>query len=100
MPITHAEAHRLLHFASDEILKDDQKQILDSHLKSCLQCREYAQSMQKMESALHPFLQRQWNQQPTPLSIDLLLSRGNPKIVNTTVLATRIAAVGVMFIVF
>jgi LysM domain len=100
MPITHAEAQRLLNLASDKTLKDYQKQILDSHLESCTQCQEYTTSIEKMESVLQPLLQRQWNQQLTPLSVDQLLSRGNPKIVNITLLATRIAALSVMFIVF
>ncbi len=100
MPITHAEAHRLLHFASDEPLKAFQKQILVSHLESCTQCQEYAKSIQKMESILHPLLQRQWNQHPVPFSVEQLLSRGNPKISDRTLLATRIAAVSVMFMVF
>ena len=100
MPITHTEAQRLLNFASDKTLKDDQKRILDSHLESCIQCQEYATSIEKMESILHPLLQRQWNQQPILLSVDRLLSRGNSKLLDGKLLATRIAAVSVMFMVF
>jgi len=100
MPITHAEAHKLLHFASDETLKAYQKQILDSHLESCAQCQEYAKSIQKMESVLDPLLQRQWNQHPIPLSVDQLLFRGNPKYLEGKLLATRITAISVMFMVF
>ena len=100
MPITHAQAHSLLHFAADETLKDDQKQILDSHLASCPQCQEYAKSIRNMESILQPLLQRQWNRQPTPLSVDILLSKGTFKISEGKLLATRIAALSVMFIAF
>ncbi len=100
MQITHEEARRLIHFASDANLKAPQKETLDSHLESCLECQEYADSIRRMEVILYPLLQKQWKQEPIPLSMNMLLSKGNSKLSEGILLATRIAAVGVMFMVF
>jgi LysM repeat protein len=100
MQITHEEARRLIHFASDETLKTYQKEMLDSHLASCRECQEYAESTKNMESVLRPLLQKQWNRQPPPLSMDALLLRQDSRLSKSMLLATRIAAVGVMFVVF
>lgn len=101
MVITHKEARRLIHFASDGTLKVDQQEILESHLASCAECRNYADSIRKMESSLHVLLRRQWTQPPIPLSIETLLSGQNSKWPNSSILlATRIATVAVMFVVF
>lgn len=100
MQITHEQARQLIHLASDQILSAQQNGILDSHLASCAECRDYAASIQKMELILQPLLRKQWAQQPVPLSIDMLLSRPNNKSPNSMLLATRIAAIGIMLAVF
>ena len=100
MQITHDEARRLIQFASDGGLKAHQKAMLDSHLMHCAECQQYGDSMQRMESILRPLLYRQWNQQPIPLSASALVSMSNSKVSDSLLVATRIAAVGVMFAIF
>jgi len=53
-----------------------------------------------MESILQPLLRKHWTQQPIPLSVDILLSRPSYKLPSSILLATRIAAIGVMFLMF
>ena len=100
MQITHEEARSLIHLDLDGGLRASHKQVLDSHLAVCTECQRYANSMQKMETVLRPLLQRQWHRQPAPLSISAISSSGKSKISDGMILATRIAAVGVMFLVF
>jgi hypothetical protein len=52
-----------------------------------------------MESVLRPLLQQQWRQRPVPLSVGMLVSRES-RTTEGMMLATRIAAVSVMFIAF
>jgi LysM repeat protein len=100
MQITHEEARRLIHLASDEQLKVHQKGMLESHLASCAECKNYADSIHNMESILQPLLQKQWAQRPIPLPIAALISSPNDRSPNINLLATRIAAIGMMFAVF
>jgi hypothetical protein len=100
MQITHEDARKWIHLDSDSGLNTIQKQLLNSHLSSCINCRNYAHSIRRMESALRPLMQRQWNRQPVPLPVGSLVSRGHTKIAESMILATRIAAIGVMFIAF
>jgi LysM repeat protein len=98
--MTHQEAHTLIHLSLDGSLNMQQKRMLDVHLASCPQCQQYANSMRSMESILRPLLQRQWTQQAVPLPIGALISRSQTKTSDSMVLATRIAAIGVMFMIF
>lgn len=100
MQITHEEARTWIHLNSDAGLNTSQKQVLNSHLSTCVECRNYAQGIHRMESTLRPLLQRQWNQQSIPLSVGNLVSRGSARTSESMILATRIAAIGVMFIAF
>ena len=100
MQFTHEQARKLIHFASDGGISISQQQLLDSHLTSCMECQQYATSIKNMESILRPLLQRHWSGQPVPLSISMLTSRTYPKTSDSMILATRIAAVSVMFVVF
>ena len=100
MQITHEEAHRLIQLDRDEMLESHQRGILDSHLAMCLECRNYSAGIQSMESILRPLMQKQWVQQPIPLSIDTLISRPSYRSPSSALLATRIAAIAIMFAVF
>lgn len=100
MQVTHEKARQLIQFAFDGDMDIRQKQFLASHLATCRECQRYADSMQNMESVLRPLLQRQWNRQPLPLSASILTSRAYAKTSDGMVLATRIAAIGVMFVIF
>src|SRR6185436_14831695 len=100
MDMTHQEAQRLIQNDSDQALAPAQRKMLESHLATCSECREYAYSFRKMESVLRPLLQRQWNEHPIPFSIGLLTAKSNQKAPYDALLATRIATVSLMFIVF
>jgi hypothetical protein len=100
MQITHEEAHRLIQFNSDDGLKTRQKNLLASHLEDCASCRKYAEGLREMESVLRPMLHRNWDRQPFPLSISIALKEGKNRISERMLVATRIAAVGVVFLAF
>lgn len=100
MQITHQEARRFIQIELDGRLSTAQKSRLDSHLETCADCRNYMSGMKSMELTLRPLLQRQWNQQPIPLSIAVLYPKMQPRIPKSMLLATRIAAIGIMFVAF
>jgi hypothetical protein len=100
MQITHEEARKLIQLALDGPLHIDQRNALDSHIAICAACQQYADSITNMESVLRPLLQRQWNQQPIPLSVGMIVSANHSRSSNQMLLATRVAALSVMFIVF
>lgn len=100
MQLTHNEARKWIHLNADDGLSMPQKQALDSHLDTCVECRHYGENINKMESVLRPMLQRQWSQQPIPLPAGALIARGSYRSPDRIVLATRIAAISVMFIAF
>ena len=100
MQTTHEEAHTWIHLSADGSLNGLQRKMLDSHLASCLECQQYAASISKMESILRPLLQRQWTRQPIPLPVGVILSKSHERAATSMVLATRIAAIGVMFMIF
>ena len=98
MSITHEEARRLIHFDADQVLKMDQKSILRLHLKDCVECRDYANSMANMTSMLSSTMEKKWGQPQFPLPIAIQLPKRNSRITDSLILATRITAVGVMAI--
>jgi LysM repeat protein len=100
MQITHEEAQNLIQLDLDRGLTFQQKNILDAHLLSCANCQKYAKGLRDMESILRPLLQRQWTRQPIPLPINILASKSKAVPLDRKFLATRIAAVTVMFVVF
>lgn len=99
MQITHQEAHKLIHFSADGALKNQQRQLLASHLQHCVECQRYAEGIAQVESALRPMLRRQWNEKHVPLSIDLLRAKDLASSERMLV-ATRIAAFAVVFVAF
>ena len=100
MLITHEEAHKLIQYDADHALSFGQKKVLNAHLKSCRECQEYANGLRRLESALIPLMQRTWKQPHLPLSMDAVISKGTSGITDGMVLATRIAAVGMIAIAF
>ena len=100
MQITHEEAHSLIQFNSDEGLKTHQKNLLTSHLEVCPACRKYAESLREMESVLRPMLHRHWHRQPIPLSMSIAIRERSSTISERLLVATRIAAVGIVFLAF
>ncbi len=100
MSITHEEARKLIQFNADEILKGVEKKLLEAHLNSCQDCRIYAGSINELESTLKPIMQRRWNQYPLPHYTDKVVSGRNSRLTQNVFIATRIAALGVIFLAF
>jgi hypothetical protein len=100
MQISHEEAHRLIQFHVDGELKTPQSNLLTSHLQECAKCQQYAATIEKMESVLRPLLHRNWDQEPLPLSIGMLMERDKYRASERIVVATRIAALAVVFLAF
>jgi hypothetical protein len=98
MPITHEEARRLVHFDADQALKMDQKSILHLHVKDCGECRDYANSLANMTATLSSTMEKKWNRPQHPLPIAVLIPKRNFRITESILMATRIAAMGVMAI--
>ncbi len=98
MQITHEEARRLIHFDADQVLKMDQKSILNIHLEDCGECRDYANSMASMTAVLSSTMDKKWDRPQPPLPIALLLPKRSSRLTESILMATRIAAVGVMAI--
>jgi LysM repeat protein len=68
------------------------------HLKDCVDCRDYAEEIKDVENILLPIMKRQWNLQPAPLSMVAIRAQRNSKIQTSIILATRIAATGIVFL--
>ncbi|RPJ26954.1 MAG: LysM peptidoglycan-binding domain-containing protein [Chloroflexi bacterium] len=100
MQITHEEAHKLIQFNSDEALSAREKIALSAHLKDCIECRAYADDIREVESILLPAMKRQWDLQPIPLSIGAIRAKRNSKLQMNIILATRMTAIGVVFLAF
>lgn len=100
MQITHEEAHRLIQFEADGELKLQQRNMLASHLQECSTCQQYADSIETMESILRPMLQRNWNREHHPLPLRMLMARENSSVPERLLMATRIAALAVVFLAF
>lgn len=100
MQISHEEAHRLIQFHIDGELKTPQSNLLTSHLRECAKCQQYAATIEKMESVLRPLLHRNWDRDPLPLSISMLLEKDKYRASDRIVVATRIAALAVVFLAF
>lgn len=98
MQITHEEARRLIHFDADQALQMEQKNILHVHLKDCGECRDYANSLVTMTAMLSSTMEKKWSRTQLPLPISVLLPKRNFRITESILMATRIAAVGVMAI--
>lgn len=100
MQITHEEAHRLIQFHVDGELKTQQRNLLNTHLVECAACQQYAETIEKMESVLRPMLHRNWDREPLPLSIGMLMVRDRSRGLERIAVATRIAALAVVFLAF
>ena len=100
MSITHEEARRLLQFEADEALKEIEKNLLEAHLGFCRECQSYESSLNELESTLRPLFRRKWNQSPLPYSRTRTVTGISKKHLQSIFFATRIAAMGLICIVF
>jgi len=100
MQITHEEALRMIQFNADRALNIEKAALLDQHLRTCVECRTYAKQLSRMESALLDLMHKQWNLRPTPLAIDALTEKKNSRKIQSTLLVTRSAMIGIAFLTF
>ena len=96
MQITHDEARRFIQFDMDHALKPHEKNALWLHLDACVECQIYAESIKRVDTALRPLLQRNWNKQPIPIAMSAITGKRNHFASEGAFLATRIAIIGVI----
>ena len=99
MQIPHAEAMQLIQFRADNALRGNKEKILSEHLKDCFDCRTYAQQLNKTENVLRTVMRKQWNINPAPLSIAVLMGNTGKKS-SSAILITRTALISVAFLAF
>src|SRR5215211_4369908 len=100
MQITHAEAQELIQFSIDQVLKPHEKNILQRHLKDCLECRTFVEEIKGVENLLLPVMGRHWAVQPAPLSIDGITNKKRLQLQNSIMLVTRITMISIAFAAF
>lgn len=100
MQITHEAARKLIQFNFDDALNSQEKAVLSTHLKDCIECRAYADEIKEVESILLPAMKRQWNLRPAPLLLEVINAKRNIKIQTNTILAARTIAIGVICLAF
>lgn len=100
MQISHEEARKLIQFNLEQALKAHEKSKLQTHLDTCESCRAYAEDLTEVESILMPLMQRQWNFQPTPLSMRSISEKRIIKLDTSIILATRTAMISIIFVAF
>jgi hypothetical protein len=67
--ITHPEARFLIHYRADQVLDAHQKEMLNAHLKDCVECAAYAHELQETEATLRTTLRKQWSAPLLPLRV-------------------------------
>jgi hypothetical protein len=102
MQITHAEAHNLIQYNMDKVLKPQEKKILQTHLNDCVECRAFAEEIQGLENLLLPVMIKHWAVQPLPLRIEVIAnkSKRNSQLQTSLILATRTAIISIVFAAF
>jgi LysM repeat protein len=100
MQITHEEAHRLIQFSMDQALKPQEKNILQTHLDDCMECRSFAKEINELEALLFPVMQKHWNLQPAPLSVEAITGKRNTPLQPSLILVTRTAMISIVFAAF
>jgi len=100
MSITHDEARRLIQFRADEDLKEFDKNLLETHLRSCTECQNYEANLNDLELTLRPLLRRKWSHYALPYSTTRVVTGVSQKYIQNIFFATRIVAMGLICIVF
>ncbi len=100
MQVTHEEVRKLIQLNADNALDVQERTVLSAHLRDCLECRTYAEGIKAMESILVPVMKKHWNLQPIPLSLSTLIAKRNSRMQTGIILATRLAAIGIVFMAF
>ena len=100
MQITHEEARRLIQINADAALNPQQKTMLLTHIRTCLESRVYAEEIQEVENILLPMMKKAWNRHPIPLSSSDLKVGRSIESSHGNLLAMRTAIVSFIFVAF
>ena len=100
--ITHQEARSLIQYRADQSLDVHQKETLNAHLMSCVECADYANQIHETETALRMTLRKQWSVSHPLLNTQGIQAKISPKHTVFDLLATRSALVvaALLFFVF
>ncbi|NOT02986.1 MAG: hypothetical protein HOP27_00140 [Anaerolineales bacterium] len=64
--INHKQAHRYLRAAADGLLRENQRALLDAHLRDCASCRAEADELNALEARLKKNFQARWDAHDGP----------------------------------
>lgn len=64
--INHKQAHRYLRAAADGLIRDNQRALLDAHLRDCASCRTEADELNALETRLKKNFQARWDAHDGP----------------------------------
>jgi hypothetical protein len=100
MQLTHQEARHLIQARADQTLDVYKKEVLNAHLRSCMECADYANEIQETVTTLRTTLQKHWNVHPAPLPLRDLKVKviSYPRLFD--ILAIRSALLGVTMVFF
>lgn len=98
--ITHEEARHLIHYRADQALDLHKKEVLNAHLKDCVECADYANEIHDTEVLLQKTLRKHWNVNPIPLQVMDVRATSGTRSSLLDSLATRSVLVGVTLLFF
>ena len=100
MQITHEEARQLIHFDVDHTLPITKKELLNSHLKDCVECNHYKQEIEVVGDTLQTTMQKHWNGHHRHLDVQPIKAKINPSWQIGNFLTTRSALIGLVVLLF
>ena len=100
MHITHQEARHLIQYRADHALSSAKKEVLNAHLKGCLECAEYANEIQETEATLRTTLRKHWEIHLLPMQVQVIKAKTKPHHKLFDFLTTRSALVGMTVVFF
>lgn len=62
--ISHRQAHRYIQAAADQLLKEEQKELLKTHLADCAACRQYQAEVESIGKSIQSALHERISQEP------------------------------------
>src|SRR5215475_10079027 len=96
MQITHEEARHLIQFDVDHTLPITKKELLNSHLKDCLECNRYKQEIEVVGDTLQMTMQKYWNVHHRHLDVQTIKAKLNPSWQISNFLTTRSGLIGLV----
>jgi hypothetical protein len=100
MQITHEEAHQLIQIKVDRTLSLTNQELLDSHLKGCLECNRYKQEIEAVEDTLQVTMRKHWNAQVHHLDVRAINEKSKPINLISNLFPTRSIMIGMVIVLF